>query len=205
MRSSSEIVPPDRPKLNRDGVLALITDGIPLPEFPFIVAQRGYYGETMGKVGANDINLYDDALWLVEREGMIAYNANCDPSRAERGIARLCVGRWQYRPGIHGLSKPRAQQYEALVQAGHVTVDRGAGLIDTGFFGINVHCGGNTTTSSLGCQTIPPLQWGEKHPDGNPFRFMSLIHRALQREDRDHSEGMANTITYILTSRYQSP
>jgi hypothetical protein len=95
---------------------------------------------------------------------MVAFNANCDPSRTERGIARLCVGRWKYRPGIHNLSKDPKEHphYEALVQAGHVTVDRGAGNLDTGFFGINIHCGGNTTTSSLGCQTIPPAQWGDK-------------------------------------------
>jgi hypothetical protein len=204
----SEIVPPARPNASRADVLALATaDGLALPPFPFLVAQRGYYGDTMGKPGQNDVNIYDDAMWLVEREGMVAFNANCDPSRTERGIARLCVGRWKYRPGIHNVSKDPKEHphYEALVQAGHVTVDRGAGELDTGFLGINIHCGGNTTTSSLGCQTIPPAQWGAKEGGADINRFMGLVHRALAREGRDHDEGMANVITYVLTSRYSSP
>lgn len=206
--TTSEIVPPTRPNAAREAVLEWATaDGNELPPYPFLVGRRGYYGDTMGAVGANDAGLYDDAIWLVEAEGLVAFNANCDPSRTERGIARLCVGRWKYRPGIHNISKDPAEHphYEALVQADHVTVDRGAGELDSGFLGINIHCGGVTTTSSLGCQTIPPAQWGAKEGGASPDRFMGLIHRALQRENRDRPEGMANVITYILTSRYPSP
>lgn len=203
----SDLVPPARPNASRADVLAWATaDGKPLPPFPFLAGRRGHYADTMGEPGQNDVNVYDDALWLIEREGMVAFNANCDPSRIARGVARLCVGRWPYRPGIHNVSKdPKTHpHYEALVQAGHVDVDRGAGLIDSGFFGINLHCGGETTTSSAGCQTIPPSQWGDKFGGASIDRFMGLVHRALQRENRDHPEGMANVITYILTSRYPS-
>jgi hypothetical protein len=192
------LVPPTRPGATRDMVLAYC-GAEPLPPFPFLVGRRGYYGDTMGKPGVNDIGLYDDALWLVERDRLTAFNANCDPTRTQRGMARLCVGRWKYRPGIHGLSRPVTERYEALVQAGHVTVDRDGIGKDTGFFGINIHRGGETTTSSLGCQTIPKAQWGDKW-GADPSRFMALIHRALAEEGRDHPGR--DTLVYILTSRY---
>jgi lysozyme len=177
-------------------VLSFIDDGQSLPPYPFLVGRRGYFGDTLGAVGQNDVGLYDDAIWLVERESMTAFNANCDPTRLAPGIARLLPGRWKYRPGTHGLSRPKAQQYEALVQAGHVTVSRGGGVLDTGFFGINIHCGGEHGTSSLGCQTIPPDQWGDKHRPILPS-FMGHIHRALADERRTD-----DVLTYILTSRY---
>jgi hypothetical protein len=48
------------------------------------------------------------------------------------------------------------------VQAASVEVRRDGGLIESGWFGINIHRGGVTTTSSEGCQTIPPeRQWNQ--------------------------------------------
>lgn len=193
----TRLVPAARPQVSRAGVLGYVGDD--LPPFPFLVGRRGYFGDTMGAVGQNDVGLYDDAIWLVERDDMTAYNANCDPSRTERGIARLCVGRWMYRIGIHNISKdPKTHpHYEALVQADHVDVDRGAGLIDTGFFGINIHCGGENTTSSAGCQTIPPEQWGDKQRPILPS-FMGHVRRALAAEGKPWTAPL----TYVLTSRY---
>jgi hypothetical protein len=196
-----EIVPPSVPLIARAGVLAYLDASAPLPEYPFLVGRRGYFGDAMGALHANDIGLYDDAIFLVEREGMVAFNANCDPGRHTPGIATLKVGRWKYRPGIHNLSKdPKVHpHYEALVQASHVTVLREGGHEESGFFGINIHCGGVGSVSSLGCQTIPPAQWGDKFLHRLPD-FMACIHRALAREGRDTLEN--NTLAYILTSRY---
>lgn len=187
-----EIVPRSRPDASRTNVLAYLDAGS-LPAFPFLVGRRGYYGDSMGKPGVNDAGIYDDALWLVEADRITAWNANCDPGRHAPGMANLKPGSWLYRPGIHNLSKDPAEHphYEALVQAAPVTVIRDGQGEDTGYFGINIHRGGNTVTSSLGCQTIPPAQWPE---------VMPAVHRALAKVGRDVPGRDA--IPYLLTARY---
>ena len=129
-----------------------------------LVAVRGYYRNTLsgGKNGRGD---FDDALFLVAPECHVAFNGNTDPSSyrkgsgrgSAKGMASLKSGLWRaHKIGLH------KGQYTALVQtAGPVTVirDGSPNYEDTGHFGINIHRGGVNTTSSLGCQTIPPAQW----------------------------------------------
>ena len=124
-----------------------------------LVGIRGYYQDTMGKPGENDRGIYDDGIFIIGPECYLSFNANCDPSAFRKGIANLKTGIWKYKIGIHGMNKPLLQRYKALVQAEPVTVVRDEKGNDTGFFGINIHKGGRTTTSSLGCQTIYPDQW----------------------------------------------
>lgn len=128
---------------------------------PALLGQRGYYRDTMGEEGMNDRGIYDDAISLHTPDFFKAWNANTDPSRFRDAIATLRPGVWDYKLGIHGLSKPKDRQYEALVQADVVRVIRDGGKLDAGFFGINIHKGGYTTTSSEGCQTIYPDQWAD--------------------------------------------
>jgi lysozyme len=76
-------------------------------------------------------------------------------------MARLKPGVWlAYRFDNHAGSGP---PYPALCQrAADVTVIRDgidADYEHTGRFGINIHRGSRTKTSSLGCQTIWPAQW----------------------------------------------
>ncbi len=126
---------------------------------------RGYYLRSMGDPTKNDRGMYDDAIALVTKNSFATYNANTDPSRyrdataQRKGMAVLMPGTYLYKVGIHGLSRPKEQQYEALVQASPVWVRRDGGLEEQGYFGINIHRGGETTTSSEGCQTIVPEQW----------------------------------------------
>lgn len=123
-----------------------------------IIGIRGFYNK-----GVNQRAIYDDAIFvmhpnLVDR----AFNANTDPGAFKKNIAMLKAGVWKYKLGIHGLSKPKILQYEALVQDAEVAVTRDQRSSDfTGYFGINIHKGGYTKVSSLGCQTIHPRQWSE--------------------------------------------
>jgi lysozyme len=131
-----------------------------------VIALRGYYLDSMGKPNQNDRGIYDDAAFIVETDGqgvikgVYRYNFNTDPSIGRKGIAVLRTGTWRYKPGIHGLSHPVGpRRYPAFVQAAKVIVDRDGKGEDEGFFGINIHRGGKTTTSSEGCQTVLPDQW----------------------------------------------
>lgn len=163
------IVPGSKPMMKRDALLQLVGLKLvpqPLPDL-FVCGVRGYYKDTMGKVGVNDRGLYDDAIFVVGSNDVFAsFNGNTDPSAyrkgrgtgAAKGMASLKAGQL-YHSHCLGLHRGK---YMALIQTGGpVTVVRdGSPDYDaTGWFGINIHKGGYNTTSSLGCQTIHPDQW----------------------------------------------
>jgi lysozyme len=141
----------------------------------------------MGAVGKNDVGLYDDAIVLVSPNVHAAFNANVDPSRlgwnanARKPMAQLKAGVYRYKIGQHGIS--RGNPYKALVQAGPVTVLRGD-KEETGFYAINIHKGNRASTSSEGCQTIPPQQWDA---------FLALTETELKRNN-------AKTLSYVLVN-----
>lgn len=132
-----------------------------------LLAVRGYYENTFGVRDGNDRGFYDDAIFVVEPNHVHNFNANTDPSIARNGIATLVAPQAVlYKPGYHGYRS--AYGHEAFRQASSVKVarDGGAEQSDHGRspFWINLHRGGNTRTSSEGCQTIPPSQWPEFKP-----------------------------------------
>lgn len=167
-----------------------------------VVGTRAYYRDTMGAKGRNDRGIYDDAITLVTPNVTATFNGNTDPSEQNRtGLASLKPGVYPvYRFAFH------RGKYLALCQrAGDVVVKRdnteqfpigwqhpkygecvGKGLWK-GEFGINIHRGGNTTTSSLGCQTIPPDQWDA---------FIALAKSEAQR--LFGAKWKQTTITYVL-------
>jgi lysozyme len=134
----------------------------PMPDF-YMVGIRGYYFRTMGLPDRNDRGIYDDAIFLVGPETFAAFNANADPSRFRKGVATLLPGVHPYRRGNHGISRPGggypafrpATKGEALP----VSRDGEPGVSKRPGIAINIHRGSNTSTSSDGCQTIPPPQW----------------------------------------------
>lgn len=159
-----KMIPDMRPQWTRKKLLdALTAKGIKPEGKVFVVGVRGYYLDSMGKPGVNDRSLYDDALFVVGPDTFESFNANTDPSAYKFSVASLKVGVWRYKPGLHGItfSKP-GYPYPAFVQAGEVVVKRDGKNGDfKGWFGINIHRGGRSVTSSLGCQTVPPTQWNE--------------------------------------------
>ena len=176
------LIPASRPLQNRGLTVAMIK-AAGVTDLVAVLAIRGYYLDSMGAKGRNDRGIYDDALIVVSPDCHVAFNGNTDPSVFRKHIATLQPGVWRYRSGIHGLSKPKAQQYSAFVQAGPVTVSRDGEPSETGYFGINIHRGGNSGTSSLGCQTVPPAQW---------ISFRSLVNDQLKRHGQ-------KSFPYVLT------
>lgn len=132
-----------------------------------VIGVRGYYRDTMGQPGMNDRRIYDDAIVILTDNVFASFNANCDPNGFRpghgtgdaKGMASLKPGFWP----VYRFDKHKGQYLALCQRAGVVTVlrdgDDGKPYEDTGEFGINIHCGGVETTSSLGCQTLPPSQW----------------------------------------------
>lgn len=176
------LLPPRRPAWPREKVASILFDG-GVRDAVALLAVRGYYRDTMGQPGVNDRGLYDDAIFVQSPNGCMAFNANTDPSRHRPGIASLIPGLHLYRKGRHGIS--RGPGYPALRPATPdetLPVRRDGSAEITRAVAINIHRGGTTTTSSLGCQTIPPTQWAA---------FLALTYSEMDR----HSQ---RTIPYLL-------
>ncbi|MES2924520.1 MAG: hypothetical protein V4819_23410 [Verrucomicrobiota bacterium] len=172
----SAAVPASRPRISLADLAAKLAPyQIDRIKYPLVVVGiRGYYMDTMGQPGVNDRGMYDDAIFIHSPAGFAGYNGNTDPSKVRpgsgfnegtKGMARLNPGAWYaHKIDYHG-SKVHGP-YRAICQRlGKVTVTRdgkdGKDYEDTGAdFGINIHKGSYNGTSSAGCQTLHPDQWG---------------------------------------------
>jgi lysozyme len=84
---SASILPAARPRLSSDALLERMAPyAIDRARHPIVVAGvRAYYRDTMGHSGANDRNLYDDAIFVHTSSAMVAFNGNTDASKVRRG------------------------------------------------------------------------------------------------------------------------
>lgn len=170
-QTALQILPPEgRPRISRVQLEALMRPlRIDVAQHPLVVVGvRGFF--SAGR-GGNVRGVYDDALcvYAPSLDVSVAFNGNTDPTRvrpgagtgAGKGMAVLNPGVWYaHRFDIHGGKLP----HEAICQrVADVTVTRDGHppYADSGRFGINIHRGGFTVTSSEGCQTVPPQQWDE--------------------------------------------
>jgi hypothetical protein len=163
------IMPLSKPKLTLPELEKIIS-AFKIDRYKYlllIVAIRGYYKNSMGKPGINDWGVYDDAAFIIAPGFFAPYNFNTDPSRhrfgygtgKHKGMGQVKTGLWYYTFGIHRGVK---SSYPALVPAKEMTVIRDGvegPYRDDGWFGDNIHAGGETSTGSEGCQTVPPKQW----------------------------------------------
>ena len=126
-----------------------------------LVGVRGYYKDTMGKPGVNDRGIYDDALFIVSPTHFSAWNANTDPSAHRQGIASLVPGVHRYRRGNHGISRPGGgyPAFRPATPGEQLPVVRDGVTNPRPGIAINLHRGSRNSTSSEGCQTVPPQQW----------------------------------------------
>lgn len=153
-----------------------------------VVAVRGYFRDTLGAVGMNDVGVFDDAAFLVAGDKVHRFNWNTDPSKTGwntalgKPYAMLCPGIWPFLPGPHkgkgpAWRQPEEERAKAAGLGRFFSDGRAAGEfavyrdrrgmphedspVEKGYFAINIHWGGETGTSSWGCQTAPPVQWKE--------------------------------------------
>ncbi len=182
------------PQLSADRVILMIKSAIAdddrLRFDPFRVcpvwalAVRGYYRDTMGAPGKNDVGIWDDAVFLYDASTgeVVSYRWNVDPSRLGfnaaigKGYAILQPGIWPFFRGSHKGKGAAWRQFDEETAAkrklasyfadrrgkGHFAVWRGdfGKNAEWGYQAINCHWSDYPqSTSSWACQTAPRDDW----------------------------------------------
>lgn len=152
---------PNKPQVKKSVIDKILKEkGVDVKKYPMlIIGIRGYFVNTMGEKGKNDRGIYDDALIIYTPNVYATFNGNVDPS-VQFKTGRAVLKKGFYLAHKFDTHRGATTQYPAICQRlAPVTVIRDGQGEHTGMFGINIHKGGNTTTSSEGCQTLPPKQW----------------------------------------------
>ena len=143
----------------------------------WVLSVRGYYLDSMGKRGANDRRVYDDASFIVTPDGVSRFQFNTDPNGYRPGFGKgASKGMAMLRKGVHRMGEGYHKGYPAFVQCEKFTVIRDGTppYADCGHHYIHLHSGGHYSTSSLGCQTVPRRTWK---------RYKMVLSNALRRFD----------------------
>lgn len=150
-------IPPSRPKLTKQEALDVLRKHDIRTDKPALLFVRGYYLNSMGKKGVNDVGVYDDAGFIVAPDFFASFNANTDPSKRGTGLAMVKTGAHRFYKGKH------RGKYDALryyPEGSRVPCLRD-GRESTARY-INIHRGGYSNTWSEGCITIPTVpMWTE--------------------------------------------
>lgn len=144
-----------------------------------ILAVRGYWRDTMGAEGRNDVGVHDDAWFAVGPDLFLPLQANTDPSRLGwnasigKNFAMLMPGLHYFHAGAHKGRTPAFRQADdeedaaafGIPDGGRFKIWRaknmdevlaGTAKIVSGHFAINIHdtqSNDEHRTSSWGCQT----------------------------------------------------
>ena len=125
-----------------------------LDEGTYIVGIRGYYKATKGDPKSNDVGIFDDAIIIVSDGVLWAFNGNTDPSKSGKDLAMLRTGEYLYAKGKHRNTYDALKPYPFGVKMPCTRDGKESTAI-----GCNIHAGGEYTTGSQGCQTLPKSQW----------------------------------------------
>lgn len=184
---------PNKPQVKKSVIDKILKDkGIDLKKYPMlIIGIRGYFLNTMGEKAKNDRGIYDDALIIYTPNVYATFNGNVDPS-VQFKTGRAVLKKGFYLAHKFSTHRGSTSQYPAICQRlGPVTVVRDGKGEDIGMFGINIHKGGYNTTSSEGCQTLPPTQWDA---------FYELAKSEWQRAYGDAWDK--TTVPYLLLDNF---
>ena len=180
------IIPSSRPQAHKSDIVGLIPSEVFAKHKVILVGIRGYYRDSMGVTGVNDRGIYDDAMFIVAPDFFGSWNANTDPSASDRAkpdVAILDLGVHLYKKGRHRISRPPSYPaFRPATPNEELPVTR-SNRPSKGI-AINIHKGGNSGTSSLGCQTIPPTQWDS---------FLTTAYMLLDRYEQ-------KVVPYVLTA-----
>lgn len=156
-----------------------------------LLGVRGWQHGT-GRV-PNDPNKYNDTIYVVycdeARKHVEAFRATTDPGVIPtgrgnpKGIAHLIDGQYWFKVGSHpipgGGGRYPALQQDVAVRvwrdANRDAVRQGSEFEESGWFGINIHAGGNTEnvgTWSEGCQVLHGDRFSPQW-----VKFMDLMNR----------------------------
>ncbi len=170
--------------------LALLRDAkVDIEERAALLGIRGYYPE-MRVEGKNARRVYDDAIFVVSRNAYASFNANTDPNgegwnaAIGKPYATLKPGVWRFVQGWHNKGEPSGHKALRQPKEYPFTVIRDAAkgkpsYEESGYFAINLHRGGEWSTSSWGCQTIVPSQWEA---------FIALVYSEMDRYQQKYIE-----------------
>lgn len=177
------ITPPKRPMQSfEDSAKRLGKANVSIKNKAALLAIRGYYPE-MRVRGKNARKVYDDAIFVVSYNAYASFNANTDPSGegwnpgVGKPYATLKAGVWRFVQGWHRRGQRGGHKALRQPDGYPFTVIRDAAkgrpsYEETGYFAINLHRGGDWSTSSWGCQTIVPSQWEA---------FINLVYSEMNR------------------------
>ena len=162
-----------------------------------VVAIRGFKLDTMGKPQKNDRKIYDDAHFIVTPNGIISFEGNTDPNgyrtgsgfSGNKGMACLDKGVWFFGRGLHK-GRPAFRQACPF----RVIRDGNPPYPHTGYHAINWHDGGDSTTSSLGCQTNRPADFKILRD----FIYRELVNLDNPKMFLDSADKKAPAFPYIL-------
>lgn len=141
-----------------------------------VVAVRGFDLDE-GVSGQNDRRIWDDRMFVITPNEIRSFEANTDPNGfrkgygtgSNKGMACLKKGVWFFGKGNHK-GTPAFRQCCPFT----VTRDGSPNYDHTGWHAINLHSGGQTSTSSLGCQTLKPNDF---------IAFRSFVYSMLDKCD----------------------